>query len=159
MKNATLVFLINKEENKILLGMKKRGFGEGKLNGFGGKVKESESVEEASVRELLEETGVKTSVEKLRKMGELTFKFPFVKDKTWDQVVHVFFTDFWEGEPTETEEMRPEWVDISNIPFDKMWQDDKHWLPLVLKDRKVKAEFSFKEDNESIHQMQIEDLE
>ena len=32
-----------KKDNKILLGMKKRGFGEGKYNGVGGKLKENEN--------------------------------------------------------------------------------------------------------------------
>ena len=36
--------------DKILLGMKKRGFGEGKWNGFGGKVKEGETIEDALKR-------------------------------------------------------------------------------------------------------------
>jgi len=49
MKQTTLCYLIKeKPQIQILLGMKKRGFGEGKLNGFGGKVKESETVEEAA---------------------------------------------------------------------------------------------------------------
>ena len=36
-KLLTLVFL--REGGKVLLGMKKRGFGVGKWNGFGGKVR------------------------------------------------------------------------------------------------------------------------
>ena len=36
-KLLTLVFL--REGSKVLLGMKKRGFGVGKWNGFGGKVR------------------------------------------------------------------------------------------------------------------------
>jgi len=44
----TLV-LIRKEE-LLLLGMKKRGFGEGKWNGFGGKVNIGETVINAAVR-------------------------------------------------------------------------------------------------------------
>ena len=40
-KLLTLVFL--RDGSKVLLGMKKRGFGAGKWNGFGGKVnKDSE---------------------------------------------------------------------------------------------------------------------
>ena len=33
---------------KLLLGMKKRGFGAGRWNGFGGKLHENESIEEAT---------------------------------------------------------------------------------------------------------------
>ena len=53
--------------------MKKRGFGEGRWNGFGGKLHEGETCEEAALRELEEESGLKaTSVEKV---GELHFSF------------------------------------------------------------------------------------
>ena len=36
------MFLV--ERDSILLGMKKRGFGVGKYNGFGGKVEKDESI-------------------------------------------------------------------------------------------------------------------
>eukprot|EP00051_Salpingoeca_urceolata_P006046 m.80347 g.80347 ORF g.80347 m.80347 type:complete len:91 (+) comp14659_c1_seq3:1046-1318(+) len=39
---------------RVLLGLKKRGFGQGKLNGFGGKVEAGETVAEAAARELEE---------------------------------------------------------------------------------------------------------
>eukprot|EP00056_Hartaetosiga_gracilis_P017259 m.6783 g.6783 ORF g.6783 m.6783 type:complete len:151 (-) comp5533_c0_seq1:454-906(-) len=54
-KPLTLVFAFADEDRKrILLGMKKRGFGKGKFNGFGGKLEKGETVEEAAVRELQE---------------------------------------------------------------------------------------------------------
>ena len=54
-KLLTLVFL--REGEKVLLGMKKRGFGEGKWNGFGGKVEAGETIIEAAAREVKEECG------------------------------------------------------------------------------------------------------
>jgi len=47
-KITTLVMVTN--ESNILLGLKKRGFGSGKWNGFGGKVEANESIEEAAKR-------------------------------------------------------------------------------------------------------------
>ena len=41
-KVMTLVYIRN--EDKVLLGMKKRGFGKGKWNGFGGKVEHGENI-------------------------------------------------------------------------------------------------------------------
>jgi 8-oxo-dGTP diphosphatase/2-hydroxy-dATP diphosphatase len=38
--------------------MKKRGFGKGKWNGFGGKVEEGECIEDSAIRELEEECGL-----------------------------------------------------------------------------------------------------
>ena len=42
---------------RVLLGMKKRGFGVGKWNGFGGKLHANETMVECAARELHEESG------------------------------------------------------------------------------------------------------
>ena len=42
MKQTNLCFLL--KDGKVLLGMKKRGFGAGKWNGFGGKLKEGKGL-------------------------------------------------------------------------------------------------------------------
>ena len=131
--------------------MKKRGFGAGKWNGFGGKVNQNESIEAAAIRELYEEAGITPN--KFEKIGELTFLFPYKKE--WNQIVHLFLIKDWNGEPKETEEMKPQWFEIGSIPFNKMWQDDAHWLPKVIGGKKVNATFTFGEDNETIVEMKI----
>ena len=72
MKKLLTLCLVSKGD-EILLGMKKRGFGEGRWNGFGGKVEQGESVEEAARRELKEESGV--VAEKLEKVGIIEFEY------------------------------------------------------------------------------------
>ena len=47
-KLLTLLFVL--KPGKVLLGFKKRGFGAGRWNGFGGKVQHDETIEEAAVR-------------------------------------------------------------------------------------------------------------
>ena len=47
-KDYTLLFV--RKDDEILLGMKKRGFGTGKWNGFGGKIEAGETIEQAAVR-------------------------------------------------------------------------------------------------------------
>ncbi len=49
-KIYTLVFLRDLSNGRILLGKKKRGFGEGKWNGLGGKVEANESIAEGAIR-------------------------------------------------------------------------------------------------------------
>lgn len=152
MNQATLVLPVR--DGKILLGMKKRGFGQGKINGFGGKIEEGETIAEAAVRELSEEVGLETTIKKLSKVGELNFFFPH-SNEGWDKIVHVFLIDSWKGEPTESEEMGFEWHDIEKIPFERMWDDDKHWIPKVLNGKTIKGKFSFGEDNSTIANHEI----
>jgi 8-oxo-dGTP pyrophosphatase MutT (NUDIX family) len=135
---VSIVLLIKK--NNILLAMKKRGFGQGLWNGVGGKSDPGESIEVTAVRECQEEIGV-TPI-KLTKMAVLNFYSPPPKDKD-NQQAHVFICEHWDGEPTESEEMRPRWFAFKSIPFTKMWPGDIHWLPLVLDGIKLDADFTF----------------
>jgi 8-oxo-dGTP pyrophosphatase MutT (NUDIX family) len=156
MRDMTLVLPVR--DGRVLLGMKKRGFGAGKINGFGGKLNDGESVVGGAVRELAEEIGIEARVESLKKVGELDFRFPHAKDKDWDQRVHVFLVEDWMGEPVESEEMGVEWHDFDKIPFDRMWDDDKYWLPEVLKGRKISGKFEFGEDNSTTNRQEIVDM-
>ncbi len=156
MKQATLCLVVGKD--KILLGMKKQGFGKGKYNGFGGKVKRTERIEHAAARELAEETGIQA--EEITKVCELAFEFPHIpKIKRWDQTVYVFVVKNWKGKPKESRETKPEWFSFSKIPYGRMWQDDSHWLPLVLRGKKIRARFVFEKDSETIKSMEIKLVE
>lgn len=144
-KLLTLCIIHNHPQ--VLLGMKKRGFGAGRWNGFGGKVSEGESVENAARRELQEEAGI--SVKDLDKVGLIEFEF---KGNPEILEVHIFRTEQFQGEPSESEEMRPQWFHIDDIPFDAMWPDDKHWFPLFLNGKKFKGRFLFGESDAILEQ-------
>ena len=47
-KLYTIIFV--REGTRVLLGYKKRGFGQGRWNGFGGKVESDETVKEGAIR-------------------------------------------------------------------------------------------------------------
>lgn len=128
----------------MFLGMKKVGFGRGRWNGFGGKVEEGESIKAAAARELEEEAKVASA--DLRKRGLLTFSFegnPEVLE------VHIFSGSAIQGVPQETDEMRPRWFKVSDIPYDAMWPDDRHWLPLLLSGKNFQGDFYFR-DNKTL---------
>lgn len=155
MRNATLCFLIKGDE--VCLGLKKRGFGVNRWNGFGGKVSIGESPLDCVKREVKEELGVDLS--DVNKVAEIIFLFPLVdKEKNWGQLVHVYASKEWAGEPSESEEMSPKWFPKGRLPYDLMWDGDKIWLPLVLKGNKFKAEFSF-DINERVTNKKMEIVE
>lgn len=142
MRAVTLVYCLRNDT--VLLGFKKRGFGVGKLNGYGGKVHDDETIAEAAVRELREEAAIDAKPSDLEKVAEIDFYFADVpKEKGWDQTVHVYLLKNWRGEPQETEEMRPAWYSRDALPLDQMWVDDPYWLTKALDGEKFRAAFTF----------------
>lgn len=139
MNHLTLCLVIR--DGRMLLGMKKRGFGAGKWNGFGGKLTDGESAETAARRELFEEALI--SAQDLEPAGDLLFHFDNSPDAL---AVHLFRVTRFLSEPTETDEMRPAWFSIAEIPYDRMWADDRHWLPLVLRGETVTGVFRFADE-------------
>ncbi|KAF9972069.1 Nudix (Nucleoside diphosphate linked moiety X)-type motif 1 [Actinomortierella ambigua] len=131
-KVLTLVLVLDKEQRRILLGYKKRGFGAHLWNGFGGKVEPGETVKQGAARELQEEAGLTVKDEDLVKAGLLLFVF---ENDPVGLEVHVYMTEKYSGEPAECDEMRPQWFSFDDIPYNSMWEDDRLWLPSLLNDK------------------------
>lgn len=147
MTKKILTLCIIHQGNRVLLGMKKRGFGVGRWNGFGGKVLPDEAIEDAARREAMEEAGI--IVGDLEKIGILEFEFvgnPELLE------VHVFKATDFTGDATETEEMKPQWFAIHEIPYKNMWPDDMYWMPLFLEGKKFKGKFLFGKNDVIIEQ-------
>lgn len=155
LRKVTLCYLLDKESDKVLIAMKKRGFGVGKWNGVGGKLNEGESVEDALIRETKEEIGVKLT--SFRKAAVINFYFSGAGNDSFNQEVNVFIADSWDGVPTESEEMSPSWFKIADLPLDKMWSDDKYWLKDVLQGRHIKASFLF-DTQSNVKEKRIESM-
>ncbi len=132
---ANLCFVIR--DGRILLIRKKRGLGAGKINGPGGRLEKGETALASAIRETQEEIGV-TPLE-LVESGELFFQFL----DGYKLHVAVFRAGNCVGELIETDEATPIWTDLSKIPYEEMWQDDPHWLPLVISGRKFSGFFVF----------------
>jgi 8-oxo-dGTP diphosphatase len=121
---ATLLFVIR--DGEILLIHKKRGIGAGKINGPGGRLEPGESTFACALREVEEELHVVPTG--VSHHGELSFQFV----DGYSIHVSVFRATGCRGEPTETDEARPCWVPVDQIPYDRMWADDEIWLPMLL---------------------------
>lgn len=144
LREVSIVFLCREDE--ILLAMKKRGFGVGNWNGVGGKPDQGETIEQTAIRECQEEIVVAPT--SLSKVAIIDFYFPPDKEILgFNQQAHVFLCDAWEGVPKETDEMKPKWFSTKSIPYEEMWSDDKHWLPLIIKGEKIEADFKFDDSN------------
>lgn len=127
-KRTTLCFVIDDVQQQLLMIYKKRGQGAGKWNVPGGKIQEGESEEQAAIRETIEETGIIPSY--LERIGTLEFYFP--EGNSWDNICAVFIARHHSGKLLrETEECRNTWVSLQKIPYEKMWDSDRLWAPLV----------------------------
>ncbi|NRA00842.1 MAG: 8-oxo-dGTP diphosphatase [Myxococcales bacterium] len=137
-QRATLLFVIR--DGEVLLIHKKRGLGEGKINGPGGRLEPGETPLECAIREVEEELLI-TPVG-VRFAGELRFQF-------LDGLsIHgyVFTASSFEGNPTETDEAAPMWTPLDRIPYDRMWEDDRLWFPHMLDGRPFDGRFLFDGD-------------
>jgi len=135
---ATLVFVLRDDE--ILLIHKKTGLGQGKINGPGGKIEPGETPEQGAVRECQEELGI--TVSKLEYCGQHRFQFV----DGYSIHVWVYRTREFTGIPVETREANPLWVPVADIPYAQMWQDDRHWLPLVIAGQRFQGRWLFDGD-------------
>ena len=135
---AVLCFVVSDEQ--VLLIEKLRGLGAGKVNAPGGRIEENETPEEAAVREVQEEVSI--TPYNLQKLGNL--KFAFVDGlhlECW-----VFLADEFTGVPQESPEAIPFWQSIDNLPYERMWSDDKEWIPHLLERKTFVGQFVFDGD-------------
>ncbi|HEU4668326.1 MAG TPA: 8-oxo-dGTP diphosphatase [Arthrobacter sp.] len=147
---VALCFLLREVDgvSQVLLGLKKTGFGRGKIVGIGGHVEAGETDAEAVIREVREEADVRLRHEDLRDAGVVRFVFPARPE--WDMDTRLFTAESWEGDPTESAEIAPAWFDAAALPADRMWQDADHWLPVVLEGGRVNVVVTMDNDNEAV---------
>ncbi len=137
-ETCVLTYVMDPENSKVLMILKKTGLGAGYINAPGGHIELEETKTEAAIRETKEETGL--DVTDLEERGVLRFQF---KDGL-RMLGYVFFTSSWSGTLIdECEETRPFWCDISALDYSAMWEDDRLWLPLAMEGKKFSGYFIF----------------
>ena len=135
---ATLMFVFKNDQ--VLLIRKKRGLGAGKVNGPGGKLDAGETIEQCAIRETQEELGVTAIDPELR--GRHKFQFA----DGYGLEVYVYCTSQSSGTAIETDEAIPLWTPIDAIPYDEMWEDDRIWLPMMLRGQYFDGRYLFDKD-------------
>lgn len=158
MRVETLVVV--HRDDRVLLGLKRKregkSFGVGKWNGYGGGLEPEDNgdLEVCVCRETWDECGI--DLKNLRKVGETRYVF---EGDEQDHLVHIYTTDYFEGEPVDSDEMgRHTWFDVSDIPYDAnevsdgygMWKNDRFWMPYLLRGEGFKAEICMTADGETL---------
>jgi 8-oxo-dGTP diphosphatase len=148
--HVTLCFLLRDgtDGEHVLLGTKKTGFGRGKVVGVGGHVEPGETAIQAVCREVMEEISVVVKAADLIPAGIIDFVFPARPE--WNMATTVFLTRAWAGEPTESDEIAPEWFPVAKLPVERMWADAEHWLPAMISGQRIAVRVDLAPDNESV---------
>lgn len=143
-------------QRQVLLGRKKTGFGVGKMVGLGGHIESGESAKQAACREVFEEAAVRVAPHELNDVGTVEFVFP--ARPVWNMNTVVFTASAFDGEPAESDEIRPKWFDLDQLPLSDMWQDAEHWLPPMLTGRRLAVRVTLNADNETVADAYLEEL-
>ena len=146
---TTVVFVV--EDGRALLIRKKRGLGAGKVNAPGGRVEAGETPAAGAARELWEEVRLRAG--RLRHRGVISFQFL----DGYSTHMHVFRASGAIGTPAETEEAEPMWVSLDAIPYERMWADDREWLPRFLAGERFRGWGLFDGDTMLDFKMQTEE--
>lgn len=147
---GTLLFI--HLDDQVLLIHKKRGHGAGLINGPGGKLEPGETPLQCAIRETREETGVTPIDPQL--MG--TFRFVDLVQQQW--LGYIFVAHACEGNAIETAEGLPWWAPVAQLPFERMWPDDRFWLPRILAGEQLEGEFLFDDGRLLTHRLRTTGL-
>lgn len=136
--HATLCYIV-RDGRVLLLRKAPHLWGGDKWNAPGGKLQPGEDPVAGAVREVEEETGLHVS--DLAPAGLL--RFYFGQEEAPDWIVHVFRTGTVAGEARAGREGHLAWHPVEALPYDEMWEDDRHWLPLLLAGHPFEGDFYF----------------
>lgn len=152
--DATLCWIL--KDGKALLKFASRGISKGKWNAVGGKVDSGETPLKCIRREAFEETGLR--IRRPSYHGKFKFFFDSAGSGQYG-IVHVFSADRFSGRLKENDEGELRWFDLDEIPFDKMWEGDNLWVPLMLSGRRFDGELYFNEDGSKLlkHKLEVKD--
>jgi 8-oxo-dGTP diphosphatase len=127
---ASLCHIIR--DRRLLLKLANGGISKGKWNGPGGKF----------------ERGVDPDYH-----GKIEF---YMNGRgSLDYLVHVFMVKRFSGRARSSEEGRVRWFGLDEIPYTKMWDDDRYWLPLLLGGTKFNARFFYDKQNSRVVSYEI----
>jgi 8-oxo-dGTP diphosphatase len=149
-RSVVLCFLFRPVDGtkQVLLGLKRTGFGTGRVMALGGKIDGGETAIGAAVREVSEESGIVLPPEELQDAGRIRWSFPSAPE--WNMAAFLFTADAGNADAVPSLEIEPCWYGLDDIPWDAMWKDAPYWLPTLLAGRRVEACIAMDTDNENV---------
>ncbi|OGN16739.1 MAG: hypothetical protein A3C88_00015 [Candidatus Yanofskybacteria bacterium RIFCSPHIGHO2_02_FULL_50_12] len=135
---AVLTYLVR--DAKVSLSLKpkreegERKIGEGSRNGLGGGRELGESLIDAAIREVFEESGVRLCTHHLTKKAIANFHNTKSDGSVFTCRVHVYLATGWFGEPQSVpgHMIDPQWYSFKELPVDEMMPADRFWVPPLL---------------------------
>ena len=131
---GTLGYILSPDQNRVLMIHRNKRENDphlGKYNGLGGKLDRGEDIITGMKREIMEEAGIEPIEMKLR--GTINWK-GFGGDDT-GSFGFIFLVTKYQGDVLSTNpEGDLDWHDVNTIMDLKMWEGDRHFLPLVFDD-------------------------
>lgn len=159
MKSAVLALVTREEKGRPYLLLGKKGnaeMGTGLLNGPGGKVEHGETILQALAREVYEEAGVYV----LGSCCEIVAIVDCFSQADGHYMrVMVYSTSSYSGTPRDTDTMTDfGWYNLYALPYERMHDGDRHWLPYVLDGHKCLVKLHFQSKGEGYISHKIEAL-
>ena len=136
---------------ELLLKKANSGVSTGKWNGPGGKLESGETPLQNVLREVMEETSLRI----IDPFYHGKIEFCMNGRTEPDYYVHVFSARKFSGTPRSSDEGRIRWFGLARIPYPKMWDDDRYWLPLLLSGIKFDARFAYDKENRRVAEYEI----
>ncbi len=148
---VTLCFLLRDAPTgtEVLLGLKRTGFGIGKIVGVGGHVEPGENDAEAVVREVWEEIGRGGPGRGPgpRRRRRVHLSRPAGVEHVLPALHHPASGT---ANPPRARRSRPSGSSAGALPLHRMWQDAEHWLPPALAGETIDVVVVLNEDNETV---------
>lgn len=149
---CVLCLVENPNTHQLLMVKNLRGMNKGYHNFPGGKMDYGEDINQALLREVKEETGLTLLGAKfVGRIDVVPADVQKVRANTKDVQVYVFYSNRYEGkEKAADNEVELKWFDKDKIPLDLMRDNDKVWVPEVLKGKMVNMRFFRDDDGELV---------
>lgn len=138
------MIIVDSRLNRILLVYHKTGEMSGYYTGLLGEVHENETPHEAAIRIAQDMCGISVQKAELRAIFEFTFADSDVENE------YQYYTTLFNGQPQETDHIKPEWFEIDKIPYSLMPADDAIWYPPFLDGKLQRGKFHFARDNKTL---------